>query len=148
MRIEADHARCISHEVRKRIDVVIQQRAVAIVDDVLDSPDVDLRSLSDPLHRSDYIERWLKLLHLQTRTRCIDWTRDAGEFNSVGGLADVGGAEIESLAGSEDFDRVKIFAAECFDSRDVSTARRDELLDQRRLIDTEIEPVVLGGGNE
>lgn len=37
-------------------------------------------------------------------------------FDAVGGLADVGGAEVERVAGGEDVDGVEILAAECFDA--------------------------------
>jgi hypothetical protein len=37
MRIETDDARRVGDEIRERVDVVIKQRAVAIVDDVFNA---------------------------------------------------------------------------------------------------------------
>src|SRR6185436_20099503 len=60
MRIETDHARGISDKVRECIDVVKEQRSIAIVHDVLNSTDVDLRGTNDSLHRSDHLGWWCK----------------------------------------------------------------------------------------
>jgi hypothetical protein len=50
MWIEANHARGISDKVRQCIDVVKEQRPIAIVDDVLNSADVDLCRTNDSLY--------------------------------------------------------------------------------------------------
>src|SRR5262249_21350754 len=118
MWIETNHARRISDEVRKRIDVVKEQRPIAIVHDVLNSTDVDLCRTNDSLYRSDHFRRWCKRFDSQTRTRCIDRARHSRQFNSVSGLADVSRAKIERVACGEDPDRVEILSAECFNARD------------------------------
>src|SRR6185436_4606631 len=111
------------------IDVVIEQRAVAVVDDVLDPTDVDLRRLDNALDRSDHVQRRFECFDLQTGSRRVNRTRYSRQFNSIGSLANVCGAEIERLASGEDLDSVKILSGECFNSRDVTVARRHKLLD-------------------
>src|SRR5689334_6694719 len=148
MRIETNHARGISDKVRECIDVVKEQRPIAIVDDVLNAADVDLCCTNDSFYRSDHLGRWLKRLDSQTRTRRIDRASCSREFNSVSGLADVSGAQIEGVAGGEDSDRVEILAAECFNARDVAVAWRNKLLDQGCLIDPQIKPVVRSGADQ
>ena len=49
-RVEADDVRRVGDEVRERVDVVEVRPAVAVVDQVLDAADVEVRGPRDALH--------------------------------------------------------------------------------------------------
>src|SRR4051812_47871782 len=56
--IKANYLWSISHEIGKRIYVVKVKLAVAIIDDVLDAPDFNLRFLHDALDLLNDFVRW------------------------------------------------------------------------------------------
>ena len=58
MRIEADDAGGIGHEVRQRVDVVEDGAAVAIVYDVFHAADIDSGRSDDFLNGVDECARW------------------------------------------------------------------------------------------
>ena len=65
MRVEPDNARRLSHKIRECVNVVKKQRAIAVVDDVLDTADVDPGGLNNSFDRVDHFSRRGVALNLQ-----------------------------------------------------------------------------------
>ena len=105
--------------------------AVAVVDEVLDAADVELRSPRDPLDLRDDLRRRRRSLDAQAGLRRVDRAGAAHQLDAVGRLAGVGRAEIERADRRVDVDRVEEFAARTLDARDVAVAQRRRLLHQR-----------------
>src|SRR4029077_12006582 len=55
--IETDNARAVGHEIRERVDVIVIELAVTIVDDVLDAAYFHFRGAENPLDRRNYLIR-------------------------------------------------------------------------------------------
>ena len=69
MRIEADDARGIGHEVRQRIDVVEDGSAVAVIYHVFHAADIDSGRRNDFLNDIDKCARWREGFDCQSSLR-------------------------------------------------------------------------------
>ena len=127
----------VGDEVRERVDVVVVDLAVAIVDEVLDAADVDAGGLHDALDRVDDLGRRRVALDVQAGLGGFEHAGGA-ERLAARGLADVRRAEIEGLAGEVDLDGVEILAAEGLDAGDVTAACGNELLHQGDVVEAEL----------
>src|SRR5262249_36715800 len=116
--VKSNHARRIGHEIRKRVDVVIELAAVAVIDDIFNAADLNARPLHDALDIFNDLPRGIAAFHLQAGLRGVHGAGDACQFLAPGALADVRGAQIECLAGGVNADRVKKFAAQDLDTGD------------------------------
>src|SRR6476469_3923940 len=94
-RVKADNLRPVSNEIRKRVDVVKIELAVAIIDDVLDAADFNLRFLHDALDLLNNFVRRRVALNLQAGLRRVHGARGASQLLAAGGLAYVSRAEIK-----------------------------------------------------
>src|SRR6266481_1365726 len=139
--IEADHARAIGDEVGESVDVVVVDLAVTVVNDVFHAADIDGCRLHDALDRLDDLPGRSVAFDFQAGFGRVHGAGRALQLLAGGGAADVGGAEVESLAGEMDFDAVEIFGADHFHSDNVSTAGGNELLHQRGVIESKIKNV-------
>src|SRR5205814_8105309 len=119
--------------------VVIEQRAIAVIDDVLDTANINLRGLNYPLDCVDHFIRGRVAFDLKPAAGRIDGTGEPRQLDAAGGLTDVRGTEVEALARSEHLDAIKKPAAEGLDPRDVSVTGRHEFLDQRGLIYAQVD---------
>src|SRR5438034_6154603 len=134
--IEAHDARRVADEVRQGVDVVQIQLAVAFALQILDAADVDVRGFEDSHHGVDDPFWWVGGLDLACR-------RDRAELELAGRLlarhlTDVGGTEVEPLAGIvENADGVQKLAIEDLDAHDAAISWRMVLLDDGGAIDFE-----------
>src|ERR1700691_5614114 len=142
--IEADHALRISDKVRKRIDVVVVDLSVAVVDNVLDTADVDAGRGHDALDGFLHVLGRIVALDLQTGLRGFDGAGILQSF-AARGLADVSRAQIESLSAEVNLNGVEIFAVQRLDAGDVATASGDEFLHQRNAVEAEGEVAAVDG---
>jgi hypothetical protein len=85
--------------------------SMPVVDHVLDAADVDAGGLHDRLAGANDLWRRGVAFHLEAGLRRVHRAGAPHEFDAISALADVGGAEVERLAGREDLDRVEILAA-------------------------------------
>ncbi len=95
--------------------------------------------------------RWRRVaFHANAVLGCINGAGGACKFLSAGGPAYVGRAEIKGFAGEMDLDAVKEFAADHFDTDDMSVTGRDEFLHQGGVVKTKIDGGAVGfdGGLE
>ena len=110
MRIETNNPRRISHKIRKRIDVVIEQTAIAIIDDELNSPQINLAAWTIRSTASITSAGGGKAstsIHFSARRA----DKRSERADSVFRLANICRTEIEALARGKDLDAVEIFAA-------------------------------------
>src|ERR1700729_2796728 len=63
--IDADDARAVGNEVRERVDVVVVELTVAVVNDVFQAADFDLRGAEDLFGVRDYLLRRRKAFEAQ-----------------------------------------------------------------------------------
>src|SRR5579859_5226953 len=143
-RIKADYLWSISDEVGKRVDIVKIKLAVAIIDDVLNAANFNLRFLHDALDLLDNFVRRRVTLNFQASFRRIHGACGTGQFLAAGCLANVRGAEIEGLTGKVDFDSVEKLAAYNLYANDMAAARRYEFLHQGGGIQAQIERACFG----
>src|SRR5438270_3451159 len=134
--IKANYLGSVSHEIGKRVDVVKVKFAVAIIDDVLDATDFNLRLLHDALDLLNDFVRWRVALDFEAGFRCVHWTRGAGQFLPASSFADVRRAEIKSFTRKVNLYSVEEFAADNFHANNMSAARRNEFLHQRCSVQT------------
>ena len=76
MRVPAEHVQRLGDEVGQRVDVVEAGRAVAVVDQIFDSADVEPGGLRDPLGRLDQLGRRSRPPSIRTAAR-PGWARQA-----------------------------------------------------------------------
>src|SRR6266478_2298937 len=69
--IEADDAHRIGYEIRKRVHVIIELPPGAVVDDVLDSANLDAGKFHDALHVFDHLHRWFVAFHFRSAFRRV-----------------------------------------------------------------------------
>src|SRR5204862_1057647 len=141
-RLESDDPWRVGHEVGKSVDVVVVESAVARIERVLDAPDFNAAGACDLLDLPSHLRRRLVAFHPQPIARRIDRAGAAHQLSAAGRLAHVSRTKVERLAGRVDSDRVQELAAQDFYPRDASFFGRNELLNQRRLIGTQLQPVV------
>src|SRR6267142_812356 len=84
--VKADHFRAVSYEVGKRVDVIEVEFAIAIIDDVLDASDFNMRFLHDAFDLLDDFIRRRIALNLQASFRGIHRASSAGQFLAASGL--------------------------------------------------------------
>src|SRR5262249_11525276 len=119
------------YEIRKRVNVVKVELAVAIIDDVLNSSNLDVRFLHNALHLLNDLVRRRVTLDFQSGFWSVYGASTTRKLLASRGAADVGGAEIESFTGKMDLDAVEKLSAYHLDANNVSTASRDKFLHQR-----------------
>ena len=144
-RVEPDHARRVGDEVGERVDVVVDVPAGSRVDQVLDASHVDAGGGHDALHLGDDLGGRRVALHAQAVLRRVRGAGGALQLFAVHALADVGRAEVEALARGVDADRVEILSAERLDAHDALVPGRQELLDERGVVQSEVERVFVHG---
>ena len=137
--IESDHVSAIGHEIRERVDVVEVMTAVAVVDEVLDAADVEAHALGNSFDLPDDLTGWLELFDTHAVFLGVDGAGTARKLFAVGGLADVGRAEIEGIFCRVNVDCVKKLSVENFHARDVRVAQRRQLLDERHSVDAKVD---------
>ena len=147
-RVEADDVGGVGDEVREGVDIVIDEAAVAVVDHVFDAADVDGSAPHDRFASADDVVGRRVAFDFEAGLGGVDGTGGALELDAVGALADVGGAEVEGFARCEDLDRIEDATAQDFDADDVAAAGGNVFLNERRVIDAEIEAVFGGGAFE
>jgi len=119
IRIEADDAFGIGDEIRKSVDVVIEEATGGVVNDVFDAADFDSGEMHDALDGSDDFSRRFVGFDGEAVLCGVDGAaRAALEFFAGCALANVARAEVVGFSGSADFDGVEIFSAEDFDASD------------------------------
>src|SRR5947209_7078894 len=148
--IEADDIDGVGDEVGEGVDVVVEKRAVAVVDDVLDAADVNAGLLHDAFGGGDDFGGRRVGFDAKSALGGVERTgvADVAELFTVGGLADVAGAEVEGVSSDVHADGVKELAAEEFDTGDKAAARGDEFLHERGVVDPELDGVGGGGCGE
>src|SRR6478672_10073639 len=102
-RIKANYLGSVSHEVGKRINVIKVKLAVAIIDDVLDAANFNLRFLHDSLDLLNNFVRWRVPLNFQAGFWRVDGARTTGQFLPAGCLADVRRTEIKGFTSEMNF---------------------------------------------
>src|SRR5579859_121144 len=137
--IESDDAFGVGDKVRQRVDVVIEQPSVAIVNYVLDSANLDARVFHDALHILNHLARRSIAFHLQAVFRSVHRTYCSRQFFTLCALADVSGTQIEGFAGGVNLNRIEELAAEHFDASDDTATGWEKFLHQCDLIDSEVE---------
>src|SRR5258708_39200553 len=90
--IKPDYLGAVSNEVGKRVDVVEIEFAVAIIDDVLDAANFNLRLLHDAFDLLNNVVWWGVALNFQTGFRRIHRACSAGQVLATCSLADIRGA--------------------------------------------------------
>ena len=70
VRIKAENLRRIRNKIGKSINVVIDDAAIAVIDHVFNTTDVDTAKRGDLLNLSDCAEWRLACLHFQARIGC------------------------------------------------------------------------------
>ena len=133
-RVNPQDARGVGDEVRQRVDVVVVALAVTVIDDVLDAADLDACSGRDRLHVGNHLSRRREGFDAQVVFRRIGRACAAVERDTVAGLANINGAQVETLARGLNVDGVQEAAVQHFDARDVATAGGNVFLHQRGLI--------------
>ena len=138
MRIEADDVAGVGDEVREGIDVVVDQPPVAVVDHALDSADIDVRGLRDPLDGSDDFLRRRDGLTVRPLLGAL-----TGQAVRVRGLpslvlADVRRAEVKAFARRVDVDCVEVSASQRLHARNVTITRRNELLHKGGAVEAQV----------
>jgi hypothetical protein len=94
----------------------------------------------------DDIDRRLVGVDTKAGLGCFD--RAGGiEGDAATGLADVGRAQVEGLAGQMHANRIQIPAADALDADDVAAARGNELLHQSDVVEAEIEAPALAAAS-
>ena len=139
VRIEPDYVYRIGHEVGKRIHVVIYNLTGTVVNHILNAAHVDAGVLHDGFDRGDHVLRRRVAFHFQSVFWGIQRTGVAHQFLAVVRLADVGRTKVERLAAGINLNGIEVFAAQRFYPCDVAAPRRDEFLNQRRLVDSKIK---------
>src|SRR4029077_7211007 len=110
VRIKANNLRRVRNKIGKGINVVINDAAIAIVDDVFNAARFDLCGTDDFFDGINYFLWWRVTLHFQSGLWCIarlSFEKRGDAFD----LTDFSWAEIKSFASSEDVDRVEKPAA-------------------------------------
>src|SRR5262249_12132002 len=141
--VEANDALGIGNKVRKRVDVVIEQTASSVINDVFHATDFDAGELHDAFDRGDNLARWLVGFDGESVLRRVDGAAGPTlEFLARSALADVARAEIVGFARSANADGVEIPSAEDFYSGDNAVARRETLLRECGLIHPKAEAIL------
>ena len=122
--------------------------AVPVIDQVLDPSDVELHAGRDSLDLADYLARRFELLDPHAVLLGVDRARGARKLLAVGGLADVGRAEIERILGWINVDGVEKLAVENLDARDVPVVKRCQFLGEGDLVDPHVDRTRLGSCRE
>src|SRR5580704_18234321 len=110
--MEAHDTFGVRHKIRKRVDVVIEQTPVSIVDYVFDAAYFDACFLHDAFHILNHLPRRSVAFHLKTILGGIDRASGPCQLLSPGALANIRGAKVESIAGSVNLNRVEKLAAQ------------------------------------
>ena len=118
---------------------------MAAVGDVFDTADLDAGVLHDGFDVADRVRRGCVGFDGDAGFWGVDGAGAAVQVDAGGGSADVGGAEVEGLAGDVDLDGVEEFAVENFDADDMGVFGRDELLDESGGVQAELECVFRAG---
>src|SRR5437762_7135552 len=84
--------------------------------------------------------------HFHSALWRIHRTSNARQLFASGVLADIRRAQVVTLAGDVNLDRVEKFPAKNLNARDDSIARRKRFLHQRRGINAEVKTVRFHGG--
>src|SRR5205814_10651310 len=96
-RIEADDVATVRNEIRQRVDVVEVVVAVAVIDEIFDSADVQAHPLRDLLDFPHDLARWLELLDAHDGLLRLDGARVPGQRYPVGRLTGLRGSIVERL---------------------------------------------------
>ncbi len=129
----------VSHEIRQRVDVVNVPPAIAIVDEVFDTaniqPDVPRNALDI---RNDFRGRRVALDAQPVFWR-VHGAGVANQLPAVLRLTRIRRTEVERARGREHPDAVEIVTAKNLHPHDMSAAQRCQLLHERGTIDPEIQ---------
>src|SRR5262249_22787285 len=142
IRVEADDALGIGHEIRERVHIVVELSSGTVVGDVLDSADLNSRNVHDSLNVVYYAARRLIAFDFESSLGCVDRACPPGKLFSLGVLADITRAEIKAVVARQvDANRVEVLPTEHFHARDDVVARRESFLNQPNRIDAKVQTV-------
>src|SRR4029077_17752843 len=139
VRIKAKNLQRVRNKIGKGINVVINNAAIAIVDDVFNAAHVDLRGTDDFFNCLNYFLWGRVTLHFQSGLRCINEAHRVGGGTAVFGPAYLSRTQIKVLSGGVDFDRIQKFSTKSLDSSNVSAADLKKLLYEPGAIDPKID---------
>src|SRR5262245_6445572 len=83
--------------------------------------------------------------HAESFLYRVDRTSCISDLGWSGRLTRIRGTKIEALTRCEYLDGIKVLPVECFDTSDVTSARRDVLLQQRRMVESEVDAPLVNG---
>src|SRR6476659_7515173 len=139
VRIKAKNLKRVRNKIGKGINVVINNAAIAIVDDVFNAANVDLGGTNDFFNCINYFLWGRVTLHFQSGLRCINEAHCVGGGSAAFGSAYLSRTQIIVLSRSIDFDRIQEFSTKSLDSRYVSAADWKKLLYESSAIDPKID---------
>ena len=146
--VESDDIDGVCNKVGEGVDIIVVQFAVAVVNDIFDTADVDAGLLYDGLDGFYDIGRRGISFYFQAILWCVECAGVADQFHTSICLADVCRAEVEGIAGEVYADGVEEFSTQGLYAGDIAIAGGDELLQQGGMIDAEIEVAFGYGGTE
>jgi len=98
VRIKAENLRRVGNKIGKGIDIVINDGAIAIVDDVFNAAYFDLCSTDDFFNCLNYFLRRRVTRHFQSGLRCINEARRIRSGTTVFGPAYLSRTQIKVLS--------------------------------------------------
>src|SRR4029077_10836124 len=135
VRIKAKNLQRVRNKIGKGINVVINNAAIAIVDDVFNAAHVDLRGTDDFFNCLNYFLWGRVTLHFQSGLRCINEAHRVGGGSAVFSSAYLSRTQIKVLSRGVDFDRIQKFSTESLDARNMSATDWKKLLNESGVID-------------